>query len=80
MNNPLFDPENNSNNLNLNQEDNLEEYEKISPRKKKEIQKLFLILLSVGLVIGLIVSVGIVKLMTHYGLTDKTPQFERIKN
>lgn len=78
MNNSLFDPENN-NNYQDNQLENLEEYEQISPQKKRDIQKLFLMLLSVGLVIGIIVSVVIVKVMNHFGLTEKTPQFERIQ-
>lgn len=78
MNNSLFDPENNQNNQD-NHLENLEEYEQLSPRKKKEIQKLFLTLLSVGLVIGIIVSVGVVKVLNHFGLTEKTPQFERIQ-
>lgn len=77
MNN--FDPQNN-NNYEFPQLDNVENYEQISPEKRKKYQKLFLILLSVGLVLGAIVSVGIVKLMNHFGLTDKTPQFERIQN
>lgn len=76
MNN--FDPQNN-NNYEFPQLDNVENYEQISPEKRKKYQKLFLILLSVGLVLGAIVSVGIVKLMNHFGLTDKTPQFERIQ-
>ncbi len=80
MNNSFFDPENNNNNYNSNQQENLEEYEQISPRKKREIQKLFIILLTVGLFIGIVVSVGIVKLMNHFGLTDKTPQFEFIES
>ncbi len=77
MNN--FDPQNN-NNYEFPQLDNVENSEQISPEKRKKYQKLFLILLSVGLVLGAIVSVGIVKLMNHFGLTDKTPQFERIQN
>lgn len=76
MNN--FDPQNN-NNYEFPEVDNVENYEQISPEKRKKYQKLFLILLSVGLVLGAIVSVGIVKLMNHFGLTDKTPQFERIQ-
>ena len=78
MNN--FDPQNNNNYQFPQLDDDLEIKEQISPQKRKEYQKLFLILLSVGLVLGAIVSVGIVKLMNHFGLTDKTPQFERIQN
>ena len=77
MNN--FDPQNN-NNYQFPQLDDSEIKEQISPQKRKEYQKLFLILLSIGLVLGVIISVGIVKLMNHFGLTDKTPQFERIQN
>lgn len=79
MNNSFFEPENDSNNYNSNPENDLEEYEQISPRKKQEIRKLFITLLTVGLIIGVVVSVGIVKLMNHFGLTDKTPQFQLIE-
>ena len=78
MNNPLLDPQDYPSS-DSNQNDDSDIQEKISPRKRREIQKLFFILLAIGLVIGTIVSVGIVKLMNHFGLTEKTPQFESIQ-
>jgi hypothetical protein len=75
MNNPFFNPNNDNNNQQIDQE----ELEKISPQKKREFQKLFIILLTIGLIIGAAVSVVLIKVMTQFGLTDKTPQFERIQ-
>ena len=40
------------------------------PATKKTLQKLFLILVVVGVVIGGIVSVGVISLMQKAGLTD----------
>jgi hypothetical protein len=40
---------------------------------------LFLILLSIGLVCGIIASVAVVKVLNHFGMTEKTPQFEHLK-
>ncbi|MEG4318103.1 MULTISPECIES: hypothetical protein [unclassified Microcoleus] len=40
------------------------------PATKKTLQKLFLILIVVGVVIGGIVSVGVISLMQKAGLTD----------
>jgi hypothetical protein len=78
MDNSSFEPQNNEH-YDTNQPDDLEIKEQISPRKRQEFQKLFLILLTIGLVLGVIASVGIVKLMNNLGLTEKTPQFERIQ-
>lgn len=77
MNNSFFDP--NQNNSNNNQEIDREELAKISPQKRREFTKLFVILITVGLVIGAIVSVVLIKVMSKFGLTEKTPQFERIQ-
>jgi len=74
MTNPFLDPDNNP----IPDSDS-KELAKISPQKKREIQKLFMILLTIGLVIGSIVSFAIVKALNKLGLTDKTPQFERIQ-
>ncbi|MEL4894655.1 hypothetical protein [Crocosphaera sp. Alani8] len=51
-------------------------------RQKKAVnqaKKVFIILLASGLSIGVIVSVGVVKLMDYFGLTDKTNQMEVIR-
>ena len=77
MNNSFFDP--NQNHSNNNQDIDREELAKISPQKRREFTKLFVILITVGLVIGTIVSFALIKVMTKFGLTEKTPQFERIQ-
>lgn len=51
--------------------------EKVSPKNVNKIRRLFLILLSVGLALGIVVSFAVVKLLNNWGLTEKTPQFER---
>lgn len=76
MNNNFFDPGQNSDNVNDFSADN--EVEKISPQKKKEIQKLFIILLAIGLVIGIFTAWGVVTIMNNFGLTEKTNQFEKL--
>ncbi|WP_330204963.1 hypothetical protein [Cyanobacterium sp. Dongsha4] len=76
MNNNFFDPDQNSGNVNDFSADN--EVEKISPQKKKEIQKLFMILLAIGLVIGIFTAWGVVTIMNNFGLTEKTNQFEKL--
>jgi hypothetical protein len=63
---------------NNNNNDSFEE-EKVSPQTERKIKRLFLILVSVGLVLGVIAAVGVVKMLTQFGLTEKTPQFEHIK-
>lgn len=77
MNNSFFDP--NQNNSNNNQDIDGEELAKISPEKKRQFTKLFVILITIGLIIGTIVSFALIKVMTKFGLTEKTPQFERIQ-
>ncbi|WP_017293593.1 hypothetical protein [Geminocystis herdmanii] len=77
MNNSFFDP--NQNNNNNNQDIDREELAKISPQKRREFTKLFVILITIGLIIGTIVSFALIKVMTKFGLTEKTPQFERIQ-
>jgi hypothetical protein len=75
MNNPFFDPNNfSSEDFSENQTD-----ETPSPQTTKTLQKLFAILISIGLVIGIVTSVVIVKLMNKYGLTEKTNQLEQIQ-
>lgn len=74
MNNYFFEPDDNE-----LKEIEQEELAKLSPQKKRDIQKLFIILLSIGLVIGIICSFALIKVINKFGLTDKTPQFERIE-
>lgn len=50
-----------------------------SERQQKAVnqaKKVFLVLLAGGLSIGVIVSIGVIKLMNHFGLTEKTNQIE----
>lgn len=79
MNNSFFNNDNNDEKNPLEYLQEKEEIENISPQKKREFQKLFIILLTTGLIIGGIVSVVIIKTMSKFGLTEKTPQFERIQ-
>lgn len=79
MNNSFFNNDNNNDENRLEYLQEKEEIENISPQKKREFQKLFIILLTVGLIIGGIVSVVLIKTMSKFGLTEKTPQFERIQ-
>jgi ABC-type antimicrobial peptide transport system permease subunit len=65
-------------NNNNNDNDYLDR-EKVSPQTERKIKRLFLILVSVGLVLGVIAAVGVVKMLNQFGLTEKTPQFEHIK-
>ena len=44
-----------------------------------QAKKVFLILLAGGLSIGVIVSIGVIKLMSYFGLTEKTNQIEIIR-
>ncbi|BAQ62704.1 hypothetical protein GM3708_3110 [Geminocystis sp. NIES-3708] len=79
MNNSFFNNDNDENNDHLEYLKEQEEIENISPQKKREFFKLFILLLTVGLIIGGIVSFVLIKTMSKFGLTDKTPQFERIQ-
>ncbi len=45
----------------------------------KQARNVFLILLASGLSLGVLVSIGVVKLMNYFGLTEKTNQMEIIK-
>lgn len=75
MNNPFFDPNNlPDDNFNDKQTDDIP-----SPETTKTLKKLFTILISIGLIIGIISSVVIVKVMNKYGLTEKTNQFQQIQ-
>ncbi|MDJ0845171.1 hypothetical protein [Crocosphaera sp.] len=44
-----------------------------------QAKKVFLVLLASGLSIGVIVSIGVIKLMNYFGLTEKTNQLEIIR-
>ena len=75
MNNPFFDPNNlPDDDFNNNQTDDIP-----SPQTTKTLKKLFTILISLGLIIGIVTSAVIVKVMNKYGLTEKTNQFEQIQ-
>lgn len=71
---------NNNFNFNLNDDNNKEledfEQEKIPAQTASKIRRLFFILVSVGLVFGGITAFGVIKMLNHFGLTEKTPQFE----
>ncbi len=45
----------------------------------KQARKIFLLLLGSGLLIGVIVSIGVIKLMNYFGLTEKNNQIEIIQ-
>ena len=52
-------------------------------RQKKAVnqaKKIFLLLLAGGLSIGVVVSIGVVKLMNYFGLTEKSNQIEIIQD
>jgi hypothetical protein len=63
-----FDPENRAENeldsLNGNSPKNYH------PATKKTLQKFFIILVISGAIFGLVLSIGILKVMKHYGLTN----------
>ncbi|MGK7954547.1 MAG: hypothetical protein AB4063_04685 [Crocosphaera sp.] len=44
-----------------------------------QAKKIFLILLAGGLSLGVIVSIGVIKLMNYFGLTERTNQVEIIQ-
>lgn len=63
-----FDPENRAGNeLDRPNGNSSRDYH---PATKKTLQKFFIILVVGGAIIGLVLSVGILKLMKHYGLTN----------
>jgi len=72
-------PDNHNGDNYLENAQETEEIKEISPQKKREFQKLFIFLLTFGLIIGVIVSVIFIKVMTKFGLTDKTPQIEQLR-
>jgi len=49
------------------------------PATKKTLQKFFIILVVGGAVVGLLLSIGILKVMKHYGLTNVPPREQKIK-
>ena len=75
MTNPFFDPQDQFDNY-----DDNETEETPSQQTVKTLQKFIAILLSIGLVIGIISAWTIAKLMDRYGLTEKTNQLEQIQN
>lgn len=76
MNNPFFDP---NNLVEQNSVDEQTTNETPSPQTTKTLKQFFAILVSIGLLIGIITSIVIVKLMNQYGLTEKTNQLEQIQ-
>ena len=79
MNNPFFDPQNQTD-LFFDKNDDFDKEEKPSEQTVKTLKKFIAILLSIGLVIGIISAWTIAKLMDRYGLTEKTNQLEQIQN
>ena len=79
MNNPFFDPQNQNDSLFDNFNDDKGE-ETPSEQTVKTLRKFIAILLSIGLVIGIISAWTIAKLMDRYGLTEKTNQIEQLRN
>lgn len=75
MNNDFNDFNNNNESDEINSEDVSDE--KVSPKTVSKIRRLFFTLLSIGLAIGIIMAFAVVKVLNKFGLTDKTPQFER---
>lgn len=63
-------------NFDYNSLDSESELEKVSPQTTKKIKKLFFILVSTGLVIGIISAFAVVKILNHFNLTETTPQFK----
>ncbi|OCR00689.1 hypothetical protein BCD67_12015 [Oscillatoriales cyanobacterium USR001] len=49
------------------------------PATKKTLQKFFIILVVSGAIIGLFLSIGILKLMKHYGLTNVPAREQKAK-
>ena len=78
MDNPFFDPKNQPDSIYDQSPSDGQEDKPISEQTKKTMKKLLVILISIGLVIGIISSWVIVKLMNKYGLTEKTDQFEKL--
>ena len=79
MNNPFFDPNNQSDRMYDSDSVDTNPEQQVSKETKRAVQKLLVILISIGLVIGIVSSVVIVKLMNKYGLTEKTNQLEKIR-
>ena len=48
-------------------------------QRKQTMKRLFFILIAIGLVGGALLSVGIIQLMTRFGLTER-PQPEQFQN
>lgn len=49
-------------------------------QRKQNLQRLFLILLAIGLVLGGLLAVGVIRLMIRFGLTESQPQIEELQN
>lgn len=81
MDNQFFDQENREYfgiNSSFTPEIGKGENREVSPEKRREIQRLFLGLLATGLGFGILASLFVVRLLNHFGLTEKTNQFERL--
>ncbi|HIK38359.1 MAG: hypothetical protein NZ901_11190 [Geminocystis sp.] len=81
MNNQFFDQENHeyfSLNSSVTPGRENQGNTEVSPEKRREIKRVFLFLLALGLTIGILTSFSVVKLLKYLGLTEKTNQFERI--
>ncbi|HLO50945.1 MAG TPA: hypothetical protein VK211_21190 [Kamptonema sp.] len=70
-----FDPQNLGNELN-SQNGNLSP-RGYHPNTKKVLQKVFITLVVVGVIFGGLLSIGILKLMQHYGLTNVPPREQK---
>ena len=69
-----FDPQNLSQELNSRK---VELPTDLHPDTKKVLQKVFITLIVVGAIVGVVVSVGVLKVMQHYGLTNAPPREQK---
>ncbi len=49
-------------------------------QRQQTLKRLFLILLTAGLIIGALLSVGVIQLLNRFGLTNSQPQTEQLQN
>jgi hypothetical protein len=47
---------------------------KVSPERKRTFKRLFITLIALGLILGGVFAFAVVKLLNHFGLTDKPSQ------
>ncbi|CBN58995.1 MULTISPECIES: hypothetical protein [Kamptonema] len=71
-----FDPQNLAKELDRENVDRPVVYH---PDTKKVLQKVFIMLIVGGVIVGGILSIGILKLMKNYGLTDVPPREEKAR-